>query len=195
MTWTLYCAQRARHHMLPRSASAKGGFDRWAATSRRRPRRQQGLRSGLEQPPTRYPMCHSFTLIPDAVFALRYRSTGRYACFFIEADRGTMPIERADLGQTSIRRKLVAYQAALKARQHVERFAFHNLRILVVTTGAKSLRSMISMLSTVTQGIATGRFLFAEHPAVTGADPLSLLWTTNGTPVRIDAPLRAANAA
>lgn len=138
---------------------------------------------------------HSVTLIPDAVFALRCRATGRNACFFLEADRGTMPVERADLAQTSIRRKLLAYQAALKARQHVERFAFHNLRILIVTTGAERLRSMITTLNAVTQGIATGRFLFADHPTVTGADPLSLLWTTNRASVRIDTPLRAANAA
>jgi hypothetical protein len=137
---------------------------------------------------------HSVTLIPDAVFALRCRATGRYACFFLEADRGTMPVERADLAQTSIRRKLLAYQAALKARQHLDRFAFHNLRILTVTTGAERLQSMIGALNTVTHGIATGRFLFADHLAVTGADPLSLLWTTNGAPVRIDAPLRATNA-
>ncbi len=134
---------------------------------------------------------HAVTLIPDAVFALRSRSTGRHACFFIEADRGTMPVERADFAQTSIRRKLLAYQAALRARQHVEQFAFHNLRILTVTTGAERLQSMIAALNAVTHGIASGRFLFAEHPAVTGADPLSLLWTTNGAPVRIDAPLRA----
>jgi hypothetical protein len=134
---------------------------------------------------------HAVTLIPDAVFALRSRSTGRHACFFIESDRGTMPIERADFAQTSIRRKLLAYQAALRARQHVERFAFHNLRILTVTTGADRIQSMIAALNAVTHGIVTGRFLFAEHPAVTGVDPLSLLWTTNGEPVRIDAPLRA----
>jgi hypothetical protein len=133
---------------------------------------------------------HSVTLIPDAVFALRSRATGRCACFFLEADRGTMPIERADFTQSSIRRKLLAYQAALKARQHVERFAFHNLRILTVTTGVARLQSMIGALNAVTSGNATGRFLFAEHLVVTGADPLSLLWTTNSAPVRIDAPLR-----
>jgi Replication-relaxation len=133
---------------------------------------------------------HSVTLIPDGVFALRSRATGRCACFFLEADRGTMPIERADFTQTSIRRKLLAYQAALKARQHVERFAFHNLRILTVTTGAERLQSMIGALNAVTGGNATGRFLFAEHLVATGADPLSLLWTTNSAPARIDAPLR-----
>ena len=134
---------------------------------------------------------HSVTLIPDAVFALRSRATGRYACFFLEADRGTMPVDRADLSQTSIRRKLLAYEAALKARQHVERFAFHNLRILTVTSSFERLRSMIAALNAVTHGMATGRFLFAKHPAMTGADPLSLLWTTNGAPARIDTPLRA----
>lgn len=100
----------------------------------------------------------------------------------LASDRGTMPIERTDLAQTSIRRKLLAYQAALKARQHVDRFAFHNLRILTVTTSTERLQSMITALNSVTNRIATGRFLFAEHAAVMHGDPLALRSPRTGEP-------------
>lgn len=131
---------------------------------------------------------HSVALIPDAVFALRFRVSDRCAYFFLEADRGTMPIDRADLAQSSIRRKLLAYQAALKARQHVERFGFANLRVLTVTTGADRLRSMLAALDDVTHRAPTGRFLFAEHADAAATDPLAAAWATNGSAARIDVP-------
>ena len=135
---------------------------------------------------------HSVALIPDAVFALCFRDTGACAYFFLEADRGTMPIERAGLAQSSIRRKLLAYQAALKARQHVERFGFANLRVLTVTTGAARLRSMLAALDDVTHRVPTGRFLFAEHAAAARTDLLAAPWATNSSPARIDVPPRIA---
>jgi hypothetical protein len=57
-----------------------------------------------------------------------------------------MPIGRADIGQSSIRRKVLACPAAVKTHQHVERFAFHNLRVLIVTTEPDRLRSMLAVL-------------------------------------------------
>lgn len=131
---------------------------------------------------------HSVTLIPDAVFALRFRDTGGCAYFFLEADRGTMPINRADFAQTSIRRKLLAYLAALKARQHVERFGSPNLRVLTVTSGRDRLRSLLAALDDVMHRVPTGRFLFAEHTTTATADPLAAACETNGTSVRIDVP-------
>jgi len=53
-------------------------------------------------------------VVPDRVFALEYRNqvgetTRSY--FFLEADRGTMPVTRRNLSQTSFYRKLLAYEA------------------------------------------------------------------------------------
>ena len=64
-----------------------------------------------------------------------------------------------------------------------------NKRVVGVTQDADS----VTVRFEVTHGVATGRFLFAEHPAVTGAYPLSLLWTTNDAPARIDGRLRVTN--
>ena len=138
---------------------------------------------------------HAVTLIPDAVFALRFRATGRSAYFFLEADRGTMPIARADLAQSSIKRKLLAYQASLKAGRDLERFGFDNLRVLIVATSSERVQSMIASLNDVTQGAPTGRFLFAEAIATTSRDPLAALWATNDATVRLDNSLGRGNAA
>ena len=53
-------------------------------------------------------------LIPDRVFALEFLdqpAARSRAFYFLEADRGTMPITRRSLKQTSFHRKLVAYEA------------------------------------------------------------------------------------
>ena len=52
--------------------------------------------------------------IPDSVFALEYTNQNgqmQRAYCFLEADRGTMPVVRKGLAQTSFFRKLLAYQS------------------------------------------------------------------------------------
>ena len=58
------------------------------------------------------------SLVPDQVFGLAFPKTRRGAYFFLEADRGTMPVVRSDLNQTSILRKLMTYYAGWKAKEH-----------------------------------------------------------------------------
>src|ERR1019366_2602028 len=53
-------------------------------------------------------------VIPDQVFALEYTDQNaqpQRVHFFLEADRGTMPVVRSGLTQTSFYRKLLAYEA------------------------------------------------------------------------------------
>jgi len=126
---------------------------------------------------------HQFTIVPDAVFALRFKSSGRTAYFFLEVDRGTMAIDSRDLTKSSYRRKLLGYLTALKAGQHVERFAFQNARMLTVTTSRERIQSMIAALNAITRQTATGRFLFADLPSLLRSDPLSYSWLTNGASI------------
>ena len=125
-------------------------------------------------------------VVPDAVFALRFKRSGRTAYFFLEVDRGTMPISRADLSQSSYRRKLLTYQLALKAGQHVERFGFQNARVLTVTTSQERVQSMLDVVSHLTRGAESGRFLFIDARSLMGGDLLTLPWLSNGARVRID---------
>ena len=67
-------------------------------------------------------------VIPDRVFALEFRDEdgkSNRAFFFLEADRGTMPVRRRNLSQTSFYRKLLAYEATWSQSIHRTRFGFH----------------------------------------------------------------------
>lgn len=134
---------------------------------------------------------HRISIVPDAVFGLRFRSTAKIAYFFLEVDRGTMAINSADLAKSSYRRKLLGYHTALKAGQHIDRFGFQNARMLTATTGHERIQSMIDVVNTFSRKVKTGRFLFAELPALIRADSLSHPWLSNAEPIRIDRPSNA----
>jgi hypothetical protein len=128
--------------------------------------------------------------IPDAVFALHFRDAAKRAYFFVEADRATMPVDRSDLTQSSFRRKLLAYLAVQKERQHSERLGFANLRVLTITTSHERITSMLTTLGDITAGRGSGMFLFTDVDTLAHHDPLTLPWTTTHGEVRIDVPPR-----
>ena len=102
-------------------------------------------------------------ITPDRVFALEWvAQTGKSerAYFFLEADRGTMPVVRKNLLQTSFVRKLVAYEATWLQRIHEKRFGFHRFRVLTVTTGAARVKSLVEACSQLKHG--HGQFLFTD---------------------------------
>lgn len=115
-------------------------------------------------------------VIPDRVFALEYLDqNGQSQCvhFFLEADRGTMPVTRKTLSQSSFRRKLLAYEATWTQNLHRTLFGFHRFRVLTVTTSAARLESLIETCSQLQRG--HGLFLFADQTILSG-DVLSAPW-------------------
>lgn len=109
----------------------------------------------------------SLGVIPDRVFALEYHDelgNRERANFFLEADRGTMPVKRASLSQTSMYRKFLAYEATWQNGFHCTRFGFHRFRVLTVTTNADRLHSLIEASSQLKSG--HGLFLFTDHASV-----------------------------
>lgn len=119
-------------------------------------------------------------VIPDRVFALEFSLTsGEYdrAYFFLEADRGTMPVTRRNLLQTSFFRKLLAYEATWSQSIHRTRFGFHRFRVLTVTTSAERVRSLVNACSQLERG--HGLFLFADRTALEKpCDIFSPIWQT-----------------
>ena len=119
-------------------------------------------------------------LIPDRVFALEFLdqpSARSRAFYFLEADRGTMPITRHSLKQTSFHRKLVAYEATWKQKLHQSRFGFPRFRVLTVTTSAARAKHLAAVASQLESG--HGLFLFTHAEALRAhLDPLSLQWET-----------------
>ena len=62
-------------------------------------------------------------IVPDLVFGLAL-ADGSRRYFMVEIDRGTMPIVRSDLMQTSFEQKMRAYLTAHAAKQHERQFGW-----------------------------------------------------------------------
>ena len=117
-------------------------------------------------------------VIPDRVFALEFPdSVGneQRTYFFLEADRGTMPVTRRNLSQTSFHRKQLAYAATWEQDLHRTLFGFHRFRVLTVTASADRVKSLVEACSQLERG--HGLFLFADQNILAG-DILSATWQT-----------------
>lgn len=119
-------------------------------------------------------------VVPDRVFALEFRGQDGAAerrYFFLEADRGTMPVIRKNLFQTSFYRKLLAYEATWVQSIHQKRFGFRRFRVLAVTSSAARRDALIEACSKLKSG--RGLFLFADQSVLARpTDIFTALWHT-----------------
>ena len=102
-------------------------------------------------------------VIPDAIFGLaddRPDGTTQYRFFALEADRGTMPLHRADLRQSSYLRKLLAYRKAAARSQYRTQLGLPNFLVLTVTMSASRAQRMAALLDDLTDGAGSAMFLF-----------------------------------
>ncbi len=117
-------------------------------------------------------------VIPDRVFGLEITDkSGRQilSWFFLEADRGTMPVTRDGLDQSSFYRKLLAYEATWRQGLHRSLFDFDRFRVLTVTTAAERRQHMVEACAQLEQG--HGLFLFADFASLSSAENvLTLPW-------------------
>ncbi len=120
---------------------------------------------------------HDIGLVPDLAFGLRFPDTSR-RCFLVEIDRGTMPVSRSDIRQTSFARKMRAYLATYAARLHERQFGWKAFRVLVVTTDRDHVESMIAALRAIPTSSAPGPalFWFAARGDLCASDPLQYAW-------------------
>ena len=117
-------------------------------------------------------------VIPDRTFALEFQNAegqSQRAYFFLEADRGTMPVKRRTLSQTSFHRKLLAYEATWSQSIHRSRFGFHRFRVITVTTSPARVTSLVEACSQLKSG--HGLFLFADRSVLDKSDEIfSPVW-------------------
>jgi hypothetical protein len=116
-------------------------------------------------------------LIPDLIFGLRF-ADGSRRCFMVEIDRGTMPISRSDLRQTSFERKMRAYLSAYAAKKHEYQFGWKTFRVLTVTTDQQRTRSLKEALRQlhVQESPGPKLFYFALRDEFRDSDPISHIW-------------------
>jgi hypothetical protein len=84
------------------------------------------------------------------VFALEITGVNgnvRRSYFFLEADRGTMPVIRKGLSQTSFYRKLLSYEATWRQEIQQKLFGFPRFRVLTVTSNPARVKSLIDACS------------------------------------------------
>ncbi len=75
-------------------------------------------------------------VVPDKVFAVEVKidpHETRCVIFYLEADQGTMPIERRDLRQSCVLRKLKAYEATSLSRLQRNRQNSEHFKVIFVT--------------------------------------------------------------
>jgi len=136
-------------------------------------------------------------VIPDRTFALEYMDQSgqtQQAYFFLEADRGTMPVIRKGLVQTSFFRKLLAYEATWANKVHQRHLGIPRFRVLTVTTIAARVTSLLEACSKLQRG--HGLFLFADQ-SVLKNDLFAAIWRNGKTgelsPL-LDLPVLASSA-
>lgn len=108
-------------------------------------------------------------VIPDRTFALEPRDPTdetSTSYFFLEADRGTMPVKRSNLTQTSFFRKILAYQATWAQAIHTTQLGFQRFRVLAVTASQHRRAGIAEGCDQLRGG--RGLFIVAELPRVEG---------------------------
>jgi len=116
---------------------------------------------------------------PDRVFGFEFDhapQNSRRAYFFLEADRGTMPIVREKLEKTSFRRKLLSYQETWRQGLHRTYFGIPNFRVVTVTTSRERVEHLVEACSWLTGGRRL--FLFADQERLRPTNVLMYEWVT-----------------
>ncbi len=124
---------------------------------------------------TRQKVMHEISLVPDYAFKITFPD-GRPRRCLVEYDRGTMPIDRADLRQSSVLKKFLGYAAGRQAKLHQRQFGWKALRILVVTNTPERAANMIAALHDQVPAHGHDAFLITDRMSLAGTDILSHPW-------------------
>ena len=89
----------------------------------------------------------SFNMIPDSIFGLRVlrNNHNREIYFFLEADRATMPVRRANFYRSSFYKKMVGYISSYKNELFSKYFGFKKVRVLTMTKSDERIKNMIKV--------------------------------------------------
>jgi hypothetical protein len=121
-------------------------------------------------------------IIPDELFGLEFIGEGRksYRFFALEVDRGTMPVKRSDLRQSSYLRKILAYRQIAAQSVYKSHLGLPNFVVLNVALTEERMRSIMSAVAGVAHEGRSKLFLFKIVGSVAGigkAEPIPHLLT------------------
>jgi len=112
---------------------------------------------------------------PDYAFALRF-ADGSKKAYLVECDRGTMPVERAGLKQTSIVKKLLVYLSGHKQKMHVRHFGWKAYRVLIITNTPKRAANIKDAIQRTPDLKNSELFYITDQQSLAATDILSHAW-------------------
>jgi len=121
-------------------------------------------------------------LCPDALFAIG----GTYVA--LEADRGTEPIERSNLNQTSYLRKFLQYAHALKGGTYKTEWAIPNLMVLHLSTRQERTEALIAFMEALGAKSQSQCFKSVPSLASTAKSPKPLTSLLTDPYIRVGHP-------
>ena len=117
-------------------------------------------------------------VIPDAAFSLESSETDA-AFFLLEVDRGTMPVTRSNISQTSFIRKVQAYRETRQAGILWKRWEIPGFRVLVVAETRKRMESLQRATAKCFRYGRSTMFLFAvAEDLLQATNPCDGPWQT-----------------
>lgn len=118
----------------------------------------------------------------DRLFSIAHGDARRN--YALELDRGTMDINARSLAKASFRRKLLGYFHLWKQGLHAAQWNMKSFRVLTITNSMKRIEHMIAAQNDVTNGTATGLFLYSLPSEIARHGALGPAWL-NATGERI----------
>jgi len=114
---------------------------------------------------------------PDETFGLRLTNAQKECFFFLERDRGEMPVHRRkNKEQTYFAKKMQTYYEANRAGEHEREFSLPNFRVLTVTTTKERVAQMSKAQQELTSGRGSNLFLFIDEESLRHKNPLEADW-------------------
>jgi hypothetical protein len=112
---------------------------------------------------------------PDYVFAVGTPDR-RFRAFLVECDRGTMPVQRGNLKQTSLKRKFLTYKSAKQHGAYTRQYGWKAFRVLVITSNRQRADHILAVIRACVHEHDRALFLVADRPSLAGVDILSHAW-------------------
>jgi len=119
-------------------------------------------------------------ILPDYVFGIRNeeRTDRRNEKFyFVEIDRGTMPVTRRDIAQTSYLRKILSYADTFERGLVVKRFGIKGFQVLTITTSRDRIQNIQKVIEGLEEkSFSANTFLFKVKHDHQGHFPFHSGW-------------------
>ena len=114
-------------------------------------------------------------LVPDYAFGIVFPD-GKRRCCLVECDRGTMPIDRSNLEQTSMLKKFLGYTAGKRAKLHQRQFDWKAFRVLIITNTPERVANLLTAVRERVHADGHDLFLVTDRTSLATADILAHQW-------------------